>query len=379
MNNGKGPLAGLKVLELEGLGPAPFCGMMLADMGAEVISLTRKSSDKPRPDAVSERGKQSIAVNLKSPEGVALVHRLCASVDVLIEGFRPGVAERLGIGPEDCMAHNPKLVYGRMTGWGQDGPLAQAAGHDLNYIALSGALHGMGDPNYPPKPPLNLVGDFGGGGMFLAFGVMCAVFEAGRSGKGQVIDVSMVEGAATLMHMMYAWMADGRWQDKRGSNMLDGAAHFYDSYETSDGKYITLGAIEPQFYQLMRDKLELTDDEFDHQNAPQHWPSLKEKITALIKTRTRDQWCELLEGSDVCFAPVLSMNEAPLHPHNQQRGSFFTQGGVVQPSPAPKFSRTPAAQPESPAMAGQDNEAVMLRLGYSVEEIGALRERGILV
>ena len=379
MNNGKGPLAGLKVLELEGLGPAPFCGMMLADMGAEVISLTRKSSDKPRPDAVSERGKQSIAVNLKSSEGVALVHRLCASVDVLIEGFRPGVAERLGIGPEDCMAHNPKLVYGRMTGWGQDGPLAQAAGHDLNYIALSGALHGMGDPDRPPKPPLNLVGDFGGGGMFLAFGVMCAVFEAGRSGKGQVIDVSMVEGAATLMHMMYAWMADGRWQDQRGSNMLDGAAHFYDSYETSDGKYITLGAIEPQFYKLMRDKLELSDDEFDHQNDPQHWPSLKEKITALIKTRTRDQWCELLEGSDVCFAPVLSMNEAPLHPHNQQRGSFFTQDGVVQPSPAPKFSRTPAAQPESPAMAGQDNEVVMLRLGYSVEEIGALREQGILV
>lgn len=378
MSVSKGPLHGLRVVEIEGLGPAPFCGMMLADMGAEVISVTRKTNTRPRPDAISERGKRSIAVNLKSPEGVEIILKLCETADVLIEGFRPGVAERLGIGPEACLARNEKLIYGRMTGWGQDGPMAHAAGHDLNYIALSGALHGMGRPDLPPKPPLNLVGDFGGGGMFLAFGIMCAIFEAGRSGKGQVIDVSMVEGSASLMHMMYAWLAAGNWQDKRGVNLLDGGAHFYDSYETQDNRYITLGALEPQFYQLMREKMALDSPEYDDQNNIQNWPELKIKIANIVKTKTREQWCELLEGSDVCFAPVLSMLEAPMHPHNQFRKSFYTSDGVVQPSPAPKFSRSVPPQPESPCFAGEDTEALLLTLGYPAEDIAALREQGVL-
>jgi alpha-methylacyl-CoA racemase len=378
MSVSKGPLHGLRVVEIEGLGPAPFCGMMLADMGAEVISVTRKTNTQPRPDAISERGKRSIAVNLKSPEGVEIILKLCETADVLIEGFRPGVAERLGIGPEACLTRNEKLIYGRMTGWGQDGPMAHAAGHDLNYIALSGALHGMGRPDLPPKPPLNLVGDFGGGGMFLAFGIMCAIFEAGRSGKGQVIDVSMVEGSASLMHMMYAWLAAGNWQDKRGVNLLDGGAHFYDSYETQDNRYITLGALEPQFYQLMREKMALDSPEYDDQNNIQNWPELKIKIANIVKTKTREQWCELLEGSDVCFAPVLSMLEAPMHPHNQFRKSFYTSNGVVQPSPAPKFSRSVPPQPESPCFAGEDTEALLLTLGYPAEDIAALREQGVL-
>lgn len=374
----KGPLQGLTVIEIEGLGPAPFCGMMLADMGAEVISVTRRSSPRPRPHAISERGKQSIAVNLKSPQGVELILALCKTADVLIEGFRPGVAERLGIGPADCLAVNPKLVYGRMTGWGQDGPLAQAAGHDLNYIALSGALHGMGHADRPPKPPLNLVGDFGGGGMFLAFGILCAVYEAGKSGQGQVIDAAMVEGTAALMHMMYGWMAEGHWLDKRSANLLDGAAYFYDSYETADGKYITIGALEPQFYALMRDKLGLSSEAFDDQNNRAQWPTLKEKIAELFKSQSRDHWCDLLEGTDVCFAPVLSMTEAPDHPHNKARGSFYTQDGVVQASPAPRFSRTVPRRPESPPRQGEDNEAILLRLGYTTEQINELKQQGII-
>ncbi|MGJ8686711.1 MAG: CaiB/BaiF CoA transferase family protein [Spongiibacteraceae bacterium] len=373
-----GPLNGLRIIEIEGLGPAPFCGMMFADMGAEVISITRASSATPRPAEVSERGKKSIAVNLKSPQGVEIVLKLCESADALIEGFRPGVAERLGIGPEDCAERNPKLVYGRMTGWGQTGPLAQAAGHDLNYISLSGALHSIGREGERPVPPLNLVGDFGGGGMFLAFGVMSAVFEASRSGLGQVVDVSMVEGSAALMHMMYAWQAKGMWRDERGVNMLDGAAHYYDSYETSDGLYISIGSIEPQFYQLLIEKAGLDAEEFAPQNDQQQWPALKQKLASVIKQKTRAQWCEIMEGSDVCFAPILSMNEAPEHPHNKARESYLHIDGVVQPAPAPKFSRSISDVPRAPSPSGADTAAVLNDLGYGDADIAALREAGVL-
>ncbi|WP_372865676.1 CaiB/BaiF CoA transferase family protein [Spongiibacter sp.] len=375
-----GPLAGLRIIEIEGLGPAPFAGMMLADMGAEVISITRKSAPAgapPRKD-ISERGKKSLALNLKSAEGVEVLLKLCESADALIEGFRPGVAERLGIGPEHCRARNAKLVYGRMTGWGQTGPLAHAAGHDLNYISLSGALHAIGRAGEKPVPPLNLVGDFGGGGMFLAFGVMCAIFEASRSGQGQVVDVSMVEGSAALMHMMYSFMAQGAWQDQRGSNMLDGAAHFYDTFETRDGKYVSIGAIEPQFYQLLIELAELDPQTFAPQMDPSQWPQLKAKLAEVIKTKTREQWCEIMEGSDVCFAPVLSMNEAPEHPHNVARQSYIDVGGVVQPAPAPKFERTAPQVQHPPHQAGADSEQLLAELGYNAESMAQLRERGVL-
>lgn len=374
-----GPLTGLTVIELEGLGPAPFCGMMLADMGAEVISVTRKSDDSPRPEKISERGKKSIALNLKAAEGIEALLKLCESADALIEGFRPGVAERLGFGPEDVWKRNPKVVYGRMTGWGQTGPLANAAGHDINYISLSGALHAIGRAGEKPMPPLNLVGDFGGGGMFLAFGVMCAVFEAGRSGKGQVVDVSMVDGSAALMHMMYGFMAENEWKDERGVNLLDTGAHFYDTFETSDSKYVSIGSIEPQFYALLVEKAELDKEIFalEKQNEAETWPALKLKLAEVIKSKSRDQWCEIMEGTDVCFAPILSMNEAPAHPHNIERGTYLTVDGVLQPAPAPKFSRT---QPEIAAVVptGSDTLNVLKTLGYSDAEIEDLKKKGVL-
>jgi alpha-methylacyl-CoA racemase len=373
-----GPLKGLRVIELEGLGPAPFCGMMLADMGAEVISVARRTNNDPRPGAVSERGKKSIALNLKDPDAIECILKLCETADVLIEGFRPGVTERLGIGPDACMARNPKLVYGRMTGWGQTGPLAKVAGHDLNYIALSGALHAMGRADERPTPPLNLVGDFGGGGMMLAFGIMCAVFEAQRSGKGQVIDTSMVDGAAALMHMMYAWMAQGQWQDKRASNMLDGAAHFYDTYETKDGKFISIGSIEPQFYAMLLEQTGVDKNEFAPQLDPTQWPALKNKLIDIFKRKTRDEWCAIMEGTDVCFAPVLSMLEAPGHPHNKERGTFLTIDGVLQPAPAPRFSRTAPEVAHAPHTVGSDTTAVLESIGYKAEQISALRNKGTL-
>jgi alpha-methylacyl-CoA racemase len=373
-----GPLAGLRIIEIEGLGPAPFCGMMLADMGAEVISITRRSSSSARSTEISERGKKSIAVNLKSDEGVEIVLKLCATADALIEGFRPGVAERLGVGPDDCMSRNPKLVYGRMTGWGQTGPLSQSAGHDINYISLSGALHSIGRSGERPVPPLNLVGDFGGGGMFLAFGLMCAIFESSRSGQGQVVDVSMVEGSAALMHMMYAWMANDRWRDERGANLLDGAAYFYDSYETSDGKYVSIGSLEPQFFKLLLDKAELDSNDFSSQSDKSRWPELKSKLANVFKTKTRDAWCEIMEGSDVCFAPILSMNEAPEHPHNIFRESYLRTDGVIQAAPAPKFSRTVPSIPESPSPAGGDTAEVLSGLGYSKDQLMQLAQQGVL-
>lgn len=379
-----GPLAGFKIVEIEGLGPAPFCGMMLADMGAEVVTIGRKSSDKSRVAHISERGKKTIALNLKSADGIAAVRKLIAGADALIEGFRPGVMERLGLGPDDCLATNPKLVYGRMTGWGQTGPLSQAAGHDINYISLSGALHAIGRAGERPVPPLNLVGDFGGGGMYLAFGVVCALLEASRSGKGQVIDVSMVEGSASLMHFQYAHMAMGIWKDERSANFVDGGAHYYDTYETADGQYVSIGSIEPQFYALLLEKAELNADDFGGQiyqmgEDPARWPELKAKLAAVIKTKTRDQWCQIMEGTDVCFAPILSMQEAHLHPHNQARNSFLHLDGVLQPAPAPRFSRTVAKVAHSAKPAGSDTRSVLKDLGYSDADIDQMAAAGVLV
>ncbi len=367
-----GPLAGIRVVEIEGLGPAPFAGMLLADLGAEVISVGRKSKAKPRPAAISERGKQSIALDLKSADGVEALLKLCDSADVLIEGFRPGVAERLGFGPEQLHARNPRLIYGRITGWGQTGPLAQAAGHDLNYIALTGALHAIGRRGETPVPPLNLVGDFGGGTMFLVMGILAAVIERHSSGQGQVIDAAMTEGAANLMHMMQAMLAAGMWQDRAGSNLLDGAAPFYDTYRTSDDKFISIGSIEPQFYALLIERLELEPTLFANQMDPRQWPAMKAAIAEKIASQSRDHWSALMEGSDICFAPVLSMAEAPHHPHNQARGSFIEIEGVTQAAPAPRFSRTPSAKPTAARPLGSDTAAVLAELGYEPATIDAM-------
>jgi alpha-methylacyl-CoA racemase len=368
----------LRVIELQGIGPAPFCGMLFADLGAQVISIGRNSSPADRTALISERGKLSIALNLKAPAGVDVALKLCENSDVLIEGFRPGVTERLGIGPEPCMARNPRLVYGRMTGWGQTGPLSKAAGHDINYISLSGALHAIGRAGERPVPPLNLVGDFGGGAMFLAFGVLSAVFEAKRSGIGQVVDVSMVEGSAALMHMMHAMKAQGQWMDARGSNLLDGAAHFYDTYETADGKYISIGALEPEFYRLLVKLTAVDAEEFSTHLDRTHWPALRERLAAVIKQKTRDEWCAIMEGTDACVAPVLSMSEAPLHPHNQARGTFIDVAGISQPAPVPRFSRTQPKIPAAASAAGSDTRTVLRAAGFSESQIQSLYECGAL-
>ena len=368
----------MRVIELQGIGPAPFCGMLFADLGAHVISIGRHSSPADRTALISERGKLSMALNLKVPEGVDVVLKLCENSDVLIEGFRPGVTERLGIGPQACMARNARLVYGRMTGWGQTGPLAQAAGHDINYISLSGALHAIGRAGERPVPPLNLVGDFGGGAMFLAFGVLSAVFEARNSGIGQVVDVSMVEGSAALMHMMHAMSAQGQWTDARGSNLLDGAAHFYDTYETADGKYISIGALEPEFYRLLVQLTGVDAEEFSAPTDRAQWPVLRDKLAAVIKQKTRDAWCTVLGGTDACVAPVLSMSEAPHHPHNQARGTFIEVAGVSQAAPVPRFSRSCPSVPQAPSPAGSDTRDVLRSAGFSESQIQSLFERGVL-
>lgn len=367
-----GPLTGIRVVEIEGLGPAPFAGMLLADMGAEVISVGRKTKAKPRPAAISERGKQSIALDLKSTEGVEALLKLCDAADVLIEGFRPGVAERLGFGPEQLHARNPRLIYGRITGWGQTGPLAQAAGHDLNYIALTGALHAIGRHGETPVPPLNLVGDFGGGTMFLVMGVLAAVIERHGSGQGQVIDAAMTEGAANLMHMMQSMLAAGIWQDRAGSNLLDGAAPFYDTYRTSDDKFISIGSIEPQFYAQLVETLELDPTVFTDQMNPRQWPAMRAALAEKIASQSRDHWSALMEGTDICFAPVLSMSEAPHHPHNAARASFIDIDGVTQAAPAPRFSRTPSNQPAAAVALGSDTAAVLAELGYDQAAIAAM-------
>ena len=369
-----GPLAGLRIVELAGIGPGPFAGMMLADHGAEVIRVDRPGARVDAKDPLL-RSRTLIGVDLKSADGIAVVRDLCRSADGLIEGFRPGVTERLGLGPDVLLADNPKLVYGRMTGWGQTGPLAAAAGHDINYIALAGALHAFGRAGEPPTPPINLVGDFGGGGMLLAFGMVAALLHARRTGEGQVVDAAMTDGAALLMSMIWGFRAKGMWSDARGTNLLDTGAHFYDTYETADGGWIALGAIEPQFYAEFRRLTGLdADPDFDAQMNPAAWGPLKAKLTALFLTRSRAAWCDLLEGADVCFAPVLSMAEAPAHRHNAARGTFADVDGVTQPAPAPRYSATASAAPAmTTAFTGQ---AVLAGLGYDAVRIAALSAAG---
>ena len=375
-----GPLSGVKILEIAGIGPGPFCAMMLADQGAEVLRIDRAQTvrggdpNDPPKDTLA-RGRRSIGLDLKNPEGLATLLRLVESADGLIEGFRPGVMERLGAGPDVCLERNPRLVYGRMTGWGQEGPIAHAAGHDINYIALAGALDPIGREGQAPVPPLNLVGDFGGGGMLLAYGVVCALLEAKSSGQGQVVDAAMVDGASLLMGFFRSMTALGVWNEEaRGTNLLDGGAHFYDAYETSDGKYVSVGSIEPQFYALLIEKTGLADEELPAQMARGDWPAMKQRMVEIFKTKTRDEWCEIMEGSDVCFAPVLTMTEATQHPHALAREAFLEIGGYLQPAPAPRFSRTPAGVPEAPAHAGQHTDEVLADWGFAADEIAKLRD-----
>jgi len=343
-----GPLSGLTIVELAGIGPGPMCSMMLGDMGADVIRIDRTKThvmDRLADPkfAVHNRSRRSVSVDLQKKEGVEVVLRLIDKADGMTEPFRPGVAERLGLGPDVCLKRNSKLVYGRMTGWGQEGPLAKAAGHDINYIALTGALHAIG-PKDKPMPPLNLVGDFGGGGMLLAFGMVCGLLESQRSGKGQVIDAAMVDGAALLLGGIYGMAGAGIWNDNdREVNMLDGGAPFYGTYETKDGKFVSVGSIEPQFYALLRQHAELTDADFDAQMDRKAWPALKDKLTKVFKSKSRADWCKIMEGTDICFAPILTMAEAPKHPHMAARKVFVERHGVTQPAPAPRFSRTPSA------------------------------------
>jgi len=375
-----GPLDGVRILEIAGIGPGPFAAMMLSDMGAYVVRIDRAGAVRPVVGGSSKdvlnRGRRSIGLDLKRPEGLEVLLRLVGEAEALVEGFRPGVMERLGAGPEVCLARNPRLVYGRMTGWGQQGPLAHAAGHDINYIALAGALEPIGRRGAPPTPPLNLVGDFGGGGMLLAYGVVCALLEAGRSGRGQVVDAAMVDGAALLMGFFHGLRAMGVWKDERGANLLDSGAHFYDVYETSDGRYVSVGSIEPQFYAELIEKLGLAGEELPAQMARDEWPAFKERVADLFRSRTRDEWCEIMEGSDVCFAPVLSMSEAPGHPHNVARGTFTEVDGLVQPAPAPRFGRTPGEVTRPPCTPGQHTNEALGDWGFTPDEIAGLREKG---
>ena len=378
-----GPLEGVRVIELAGIGPGPFAAMLLADLGAEVLRVDRAQSvrggDPGRPPLdLLARGRRSIGVDLKNPDGVETILRLVEQADAIIEGFRPGVTERLGIGPDVCLARNPKIVYGRMTGWGQDGPYAHTAGHDINYIALAGALHHIGRAGEAPVPPLNLVGDFGGGALYLALGVVSALLEATRSGQGQVVDTAMVDGAASLMTMFHSMTAMGIWQEERGTNMLDSGAHFYDVYETSDAKYVSIGSIEPQFYAEFLRLTGLSDDAaFAGQMNRGEWANLKARLGEMFKTKTRDEWCVILESSpDVCFAPVLSLSEAPSHPHNVARGTFVEVAGVTQPAPAPRFSRTPGAISRPPSHAGQHTTEALADWGFADADITKLQETG---
>jgi alpha-methylacyl-CoA racemase len=374
-----GPLKGYRIIEIAGIGPGPFACMMLADLGADIIRLERPTG--PRgvdavPANVSNRSRRSVGIDLKNPDAVELILRLCEGADALVEGFRPGVAERLGIGPEECLARNPRLVYGRMTGWGQDGPYASMAGHDINYISLGGALAHFGRPGEKPVPPINMVGDFGGGGMLLAFGVVCALLEAKGSGQGQVVDASMVDGTATLMAMIHGLHAMGLWNLEKGTNLIDGGAHFYDAYETADGKYISIGSIEPQFYAELLRLTGLDQEELPHQMDREQWPALKERMAGIFKQKTRNEWCELMEGTDVCFAPVLTLDEARAHPHNVARGTFVEVAGVVQPAPSPRFSRTPGEISRPPSAPAADTDEALTDWGLSEPEVAKLRAAG---
>ena len=375
-----GPLLGITVVEMAGIGPGPFCGMLLSDMGADVVRIDRKGGGSflnlGRHDVLN-RGRRSIALDLKRPEAVAALLRLVERADALIEGFRPGVMERLGLGPEVCQERNPRLVYGRITGWGQTGPLAKAAGHDINYIALTGALHAIGSPDQP-MPPLNLIGDFGGGAMFLAFGVLCALLEAKGSGKGQVVDAAMTDGASLLMAAIYGFKAGGQWTNDRRKNLLDGGAHFYGTYRCADGKWLSIGSIEPQFYALLLDKAGIADPEFQGQWDRSRWPALEKKLAVVFAARTRAEWCAILEGTDVCFAPVLDLDEAPAHPHNRARQTFVDQDGITQPAPAPRFSRTRPELHGGPPVPGTHGEEILRGFGFSTGEIDDLRRAGAI-
>jgi alpha-methylacyl-CoA racemase len=378
-----GPLAGLKIIELAGIGPGPMAGMMLGDMGADVVRVDRTTStsmdrfSEPK-FSVHARSRRSIAVDLQKPEGAALVVKLAAKTDGFMEPFRPGVAERLGVGPDVCLKANPKLVYGRMTGWGQEGPLAKAAGHDINYIALTGALHAIGRAGEKPVPPLNLVGDFGGGGMLLAFGMVCGLLEAQRSGKGQVVDAAMVDGSALLFGAIFGLHASGFWTDERGVNLLDTGAACYDVYETKDGKYVSIGSLEPQFYALLLQKLGLDAAQLPPQSDRKTWPEMKQRFETIFKTKTRDEWCRIMEGTDVCFAPVLSIAEAPKHAHATARHAYVDVAGVAQPAPAPRFSRTsPSVQSPAPVR-GAHTDRVLDEYGFAAAEVKELRAAGVI-
>jgi alpha-methylacyl-CoA racemase len=378
-----GPLTGYRIVEFAGIGPGPMCAMLLSDMGADVLRVDRLSaaglgiSMRSKFDLLS-RGRRSVAFDLKKPEAIEAVLKLIEKADALLEGFRPGVMERLGLGPDVCLKRNPRLVYGRMTGWGQEGPLAHAAGHDINYIALTGALHSIGRKGDRPVPPLNLVGDFGGGALYLALGIVAGLLEAQKSGKGQVVDAAMVDGAASLMTAIYGLKAAGVWSGGRGENILDTGAHYYEVYETSDGKYVAVGSIEPKFYEELLELSGLKGQALPHQNDRNAWPAMKERLTRIFKSKTRDEWCRIMEGSDVCFAPVLSMEEAPQHPHNRHRGTFVEVEGVVQPGPAPRFSRTPGRIQRPPASPGEHTEEALRDWGFSSADLDKLRAQGAI-
>lgn len=377
-----GPLKGFRIIEMGGIGPSPFSAMLLADMGAEVIRVERASSEHSSPFEVTLRGRRSIALNLKSAEGIALLHKLIGTADALIEGFRPGVMEKLGLGPEDCWKHNPKLVFARMTGWGQTGPLSQIAAHDINYIAITGALDAIGRKEGGPAVPLNLLGDFGGGGTYLVIGLLAALLEAQKSGKGQVVDAAITDGVASLMTMIQGYRAMGMWELERQNNLFDGGPQFYDTYECADGKWISLGAIEVHFYQTVVERLGLTEEvgeiSYPAQFDKQKWQDLKPVFAARIKQKTRDEWCEIFADSDACFAPVLNMDEAYQYPHNVERKTFVEVDGVIQSAPAPRFSRTVSEIQHSPVAAGSDNQAVFSELGLSAAEIEQLQQQGVI-
>ncbi len=378
---GEGPLAGLRVLEAGGVGPAPFCGMLFADMGAEVIRIDRKHAGESgfpvdRRVEVVYRGTRAVGMDLKNAAAIDAVLRMVSTADVLIEGFRPGVMERLGLGPEACLKINPKLVYGRMTGWGQDGPLANAPGHDLNYIALSGVLHAIGRKGGGPEIPLNLIGDFGGGSLYLAFGILAALFEARQSGRGQVIDAAMVDGATSLMSMIYGLHAAGYWKDERGSNRLDSGAPWYEVYETRDSEWVAVGATEHTFYLNTLKVLGLKPGDFRDQHDRDGWPEMKEAFRRVFRTRTRDEWVAAFAGTETCFSPVLSLTESPTHPHQRARGNFVEVAGIVQPAPAPRFSRSKGAIQGPPPSVGQHTDDVLRDCGLTADEVASLRAAG---
>ena len=372
-----GPLTSLRVVEFSGIGPGPLVGQLLADLGADVVTVDRRSA-KADPADVNRRNKRSAALDLRKAEGLAAVRCLLAGADVLIEGFRPGVMERLGLGPDACLRTNARLVYGRITGWGQTGPLAHTAGHDINYLGITGALHAIGRPEEPPVPPLNLVGDFGGGSMFLIFGILAALFERSKSGHGQVVDAAMVDGVPAMMGLLHGKLARGLWSEQRGRNLLDGGAPFYRTYRTADGKYISVGALEPEFFAELVRRAGLPEQQIEIRNDREQWPDMHARYAEMFRLRTRDEWTVLFEGSDACAGPVLTFTEAAQHPHNAARGTFFRQDGVLQAAPAPRFGRTPAARPRPPSAPGADTHAVLVESGATDEEVRQWQAAGAL-